>query len=70
MQANRKEDPLKHFAVVVRLLHRIEGERRILIVVLCKVEQDGGSLENGEVAASSVSDRGDPAVGVQLDKPD
>jgi hypothetical protein len=53
-----EEDPLEHLAVVVRLGRGVERELALLVVVLAEVEEDRGRLEDVEVAAVRVDDRG------------
>ena len=57
METYGKEDPLKHLAVVSRLLRRIEPELVFGIVVLRKIKQDCSRLEDCE---SFRSGRGRP----------
>jgi len=69
MLTNTKEDPLKHFAVVVGVLRRVKPEDMILVVVLCQVKQDRGSLKDSEIATGMVDNSRNATIRVQLDKP-
>jgi hypothetical protein len=54
--AVREENPLQGLGVVVRVGHRVEGELALGVVVRRKVEEDGGGLEDLEVAAIRVNE--------------
>jgi len=69
MPTHSKEDPLKHFAIVIGIRRWVKPEDMVLVVVLCKVEKDRGGLEDSEIATGMIDDSWDATVGVQFDKP-
>lgn len=68
--AVREEDPLQHLAPLVRV-RAVRGpvELAVGVVVLREVEQDRGGLEDGEVPAGVVDERGDAPVWVDGEEP-
>lgn len=68
-KSHSEEDPLQHLTVVVWVIHRIEPEFIVLVVVLSQVQQYRGTLKDIEIVARAISYRRDAAIWVQLDKP-
>jgi len=64
-----KEDPLQRLAIVIGLGDGVETEFVVVVVMLLKVQQDGGSLEDNKVVAVGVNEHWDATVRVQLDEP-
>jgi hypothetical protein len=69
LPAYGKEDPLHHHTPVIGIRIGTEYELSLLIIVECKVLQDGGSLENNEIVSGVVNEDRDSSIWVELDEP-
>lgn len=66
-EANSKEYPLKHFALLVRLCGK--AKLVVLVIVLEEVQQDSSSLEDNKVISGVIDEDGDASVRVQFEEP-
>ena len=64
-----EEEPLEHFAVVVRIIDRVKPVNEVLVIVLGEIEQNSRGLEDTEIIAGVVDEHGNATVRVQLDEP-
>lgn len=68
-KTHRKEYPLQHLAILIRILLRIPTKLILCVVMLLEVDQDSRSLKDDEIVPAVVYNGGNATVWVDRDEP-
>jgi len=56
--------PLQHLTILIRLLHGVEPEPMLRVVMLFQIKQNSSGLKDDKVVALAVDEDGDSSVRV------